>query len=104
MQLSAKVLIRPFTTAGTPGEDNAEPNDMAPDEDDTHALTLVMATCADNCDEEADDEEVDDKASEEEEEEEEEDPLDKLSVADKENLLEDMAIVCSTLNKVCYLS
>jgi len=104
--LSAKALIRPFATAATPGKDNAEPDDTAPDEDDT--LALAMADSAEDHDEEADDEEGDVEAreedGEEDEEEEEEDPLDELSAADKEKLLEDMAIVRSTLNKVHYLS
>jgi hypothetical protein len=98
MQLSAKGLLKPFsnslkddntTERGNNDEDaggDVEPIDKGGDED--------------NDDDAASEGEGEDEPDDGEDE---DDPFYMLGEADHEQLLEDMAAVCTTLNKVCIV-
>jgi hypothetical protein len=88
MQLSAKSLLKPFSTM-------INDADVDNDDDDDSTVPELEGIGDEEEEEEADDEE-DDK-------EEEKDVLEELSAEEREHLLENTAVVRTTLDKVCVV-
>ena len=90
MQLSAKALLKPFsTTIKTECNDN---------DDDDQTMPDLKALSIDNDDME--DEDGGDGGDDEDDDEEEEDPLEQLTEEERGSLLEQISAVCTSLNKV----
>jgi hypothetical protein len=91
MQLSTKALLKPFSASPKDNDTTEGGND---DEDTEDGVGLI---------DEGGDEEQDEEDKQMEDEEDEEDPFEMLDEVDHEQLLEDMAAVRATLNKVCII-
>lgn len=89
MQLSAKALLKPFSSAGSTENDSETDNS----DDDMPALQAI--------DDEVEEDDIDeDEDEDEDDEEEEEDPLGALNDEEREMLMNDTEAVRTTLNKV----
>lgn len=95
MQLSAKALLKPFSSVASADKDDpSNDNDSDVDEDD--GMPMLQAI-----DEE--DEDSYDSEDDEDDEDEEEDPLDALDEEERKHLMQNTTAVRNTLNKVYFI-
>jgi len=101
MQLSVKALLRPFTSLATT-DTLADDDDIPEDSDSMHDQSLGEDPENDDNDNDNDNDHGGETGGDEDDDDDSEDPFDGLEAQEREELMDNTAIVRTTLNKVCF--